>query len=95
MPTSPTERKIIKTSRFTRDLKKIPAEIQLEAYSSALKLKMNVFNEELNILQLTGYKGIFRVIIKHDYRLIYTYDEENLYLLRIAHRKDIYKRLEL
>jgi mRNA-degrading endonuclease RelE of RelBE toxin-antitoxin system len=34
-------------------------------------------------------------VIAKDYRMIFSFDEEAVYLLRIAHRRDIYRRLEL
>jgi len=44
---------------------------------------------------LAGLKGNYRVVIAKDYRLIFSYDEDSIYLPRIAHRKDIYRNIEL
>jgi mRNA-degrading endonuclease RelE of RelBE toxin-antitoxin system len=35
------------------------------------------------------------VAVVREYRLVFSFDEENIYLLRIAHRRDIYRDLEL
>ena len=84
-------RNILKTSRFTRDIKKLPPDIQKEAWKVVLLLSKDVLNKKLDIKKLEGFKGIWRVKVKSDYRLIFTFDEKNLYLLRIKHRKDIYR----
>ena len=84
-------RKIAKTSVFTKDLKKLPENIQKEAWEVACILSENIFDIRLNIKKLEGYKKIWRVTIKKDYRMIYTFDRDCVYLFRIKHRKDIYK----
>jgi mRNA-degrading endonuclease RelE of RelBE toxin-antitoxin system len=89
------KRKIQKTNTFTRDLKKLTDEVKNKAYETAIILAKDPFDEGLNIKQLTGFKKIFRVVILADFRMVYTFDKENLFLLKISHRKEIYKNFEL
>ncbi|GAB1370388.1 hypothetical protein MASR1M45_18110 [Candidatus Kapaibacterium sp.] len=86
---------LFKTVRFSRDIKKLPVEIQQKSYEISLKLIENPLDRTLNIKHLTGFKKVYRVVVLSDFRLIYTYDETSLTLLRIAHRKEIYKSLEI
>lgn len=69
--------------------------IQRKSYEISLKLIENPLDRTLNIKHLTGFKKVYRVVVFSDYRMIYTYDENSVTLLRIAHRKDIYKSLEI
>ena len=94
MKTSSHKKQLVITSKFTKDLKKLPNYIVKEAYNVSQKLCVDPFHNELDVLKLTGFSKIYRVIIKHDYRLIFTFDELNIIFLRLAHRKDIYKNLE-
>ncbi len=89
------ERNLLKTSRFTRDIKKLEKGIQEEAFHVALKLTTDPFHPELEVRNLTGFKGYYRVVVKHDFRMIFTFDDQNLYLVRIRNRKDIYRKLDL
>lgn len=94
MKTSLIKRSIQKTPRFTKDIKKLSQNIQENAFTVSQKLAEDVFHSELNILHLTGFKGIYRIVIMKDYRMIFSFDIESLYLLRIGHRKEIYRKLE-
>jgi len=84
-------RKIEKTSVFTRDLRRLSENIQKEVWEVALQLRENIFDIRLQIKKLEGHKKLLRVTVQKDYRMIYTFDSECVYLLRIKHRKDIYK----
>lgn len=95
MKTLSPKRKIQKTSRFTRDVKKLPTPVQKEAFITAQQLADDVFHPELSVRHMTGFKGVYRVVVMTDYRMIFSYDSEILYLLRIGHRKEIYRKLEL
>lgn len=86
---------LYKTVRFSRDIKKMTDLIQRKSYEISLKLIENPLDRTLNIKHLTGFKKVYRVVVFSDYRMIYTYDENSVTLLRIAHRKDIYKSLEI
>jgi addiction module RelE/StbE family toxin len=88
------KRRIQRTKRFARDVKKISESVQKEAFQISQKLADDIFHASLNVCSMTGLKGIYRVVIKRDYRMIFSFDTENLYLLRIGHRKDIYRKME-
>lgn len=92
---SSSKRKIQKTNRFSKDIKKLPTNVQRSTFDITNKLAINIFDPDLNIKKLTGFEKNFLVIVMKDYRLIFTYDAENLYLLRIGHRKNIYRKHEL
>lgn len=70
----------------------MPDEVKRQSWQAVQRLVENLFDPTLDIKKLTGYKNVWRVTIKQVYRLIYTFDESNIYLLRIAHRKDIYRK---
>ena len=95
MPTSFNKRKIQKTNRFARDVRNLSSEIQGEAFKIATLLSENILEPNLSLKQLTGFRGIYRVVVVRDYRLIFSFDNENIYLLRIGHRREIYRNLEL
>lgn len=95
MKTLSLKRKIQKTSRFTKDIKKLPISIQKEAFAVTQQLTDNIFHPILNVKHMTGLKGVYRVVVMNDYRMIFSFDSEILYLLRIGHRKEIYRKLEL
>jgi len=73
----------------------LPEHVQTEAFESAKKLCEDIFHFQLNVRPLTVLKGNYRVVVDKDYRMIFSYDDEAVYLKRIAHRKDIYRNLEL
>jgi mRNA-degrading endonuclease RelE of RelBE toxin-antitoxin system len=84
-------RTIERSSAFRKDIQKVPREIQAEVFSTVQKLLIDPFDETMQVRKLADFKKVFRVKIKKDYRLVYTFDEKFLYLIRFAHRKDIYK----
>ncbi|MCI0495365.1 type II toxin-antitoxin system RelE/ParE family toxin [candidate division KSB1 bacterium] len=95
MKHSSNKRELQKTKRFSRDIKKLSRSIQQEVFLIAQKLQKNIFDPELDVRKMTGLKGIYRVVVMTDYRMIFSFDAENIYLLRIGHRKDIYRDLEI
>lgn len=88
-------KELFKTGRFSRDIKKVSISVQKKAYEISLKLLDNPLDKSLNIKNLTGFKKVYRVVVLTDYRMIFTFDEFSVTLYRIAHRKDIYKSLEI
>jgi mRNA-degrading endonuclease RelE of RelBE toxin-antitoxin system len=92
---SSNNRRIQKTNRFSRDIKKLAVPIQKEAFKISRKLSENLFAPDVNVRKMTGLKNTFRAAVMDDYRLIFSYDSTNLYLLRIGHRKEIYRKLEI
>lgn len=95
MPGSSNKKNIQRTNRFGRDVRRLPGDVQEEAFRVALQLAADIFDPRINVRPLTGFSGIYRAIVARDYRLIFSFDDDNLYLLRIAHRRDIYRNLEL
>ncbi len=93
--TSLIKRSLQRTNRFARDIKSLPKEIQQDAYNVAKKLEANIFDPTLNVRELFGFKGYYRVIVSNQYRMIFSFDSNHVYLLRIAHRKDIYRKFEI
>ena len=85
-------REIKNTSVFTKDLQTLPSVVVTETWKIACLLRENVFDGRLNIRKLEGYKNVWRISFKKSYRLIYTFDKANIYLLRLRHRKDIYRK---
>ncbi len=95
MPISSNKRSIQRTNRFGRDIRRLPQNIQGEAFLISLQLADDIFDKSLNIKQMTGFRGIWRVVVVRDYRMIFSFDDENIYLLRIGHRREIYRRFEI
>lgn len=85
-------RQIQTPSVLRRDLRKAPESVRREAWRIARTLSENIFDERLNIRKLHGYRNVWRVSFLRDYRLIYTFDDEAVFILRVAHRKDIYRK---
>ena len=95
MPISSNKRQIQRTNRFGRDIRRLPRHVQKEAFQIATLLAEDIFDSSLNIKSLTGFRGIFRVVVVRDYRMIFSFDDENIYLLSIGHRREIYRNLEI
>ena len=95
MPGSSSKKRIQRTNRFGRDIRGLPRDVQENAFKTATQLAADIFDMTLNVRPLTGFRGIYRAVVIREYRLVFSYDEENLYLLRIGHRREIYRNLEL
>ncbi|MGH7595285.1 MAG: type II toxin-antitoxin system RelE family toxin [bacterium] len=87
----PVKRDLEKTNTFSKDVKKLPQNIVEAGWKISQILQSNIFAPQLDIRKLEGYNDIWRVVVKKDYRRVYSFDEANIYLLRFAHRKDIYR----
>lgn len=83
-------RKITLTPLFIRDSKKINKSIKEDIKFKLDKLKINPFHPDLKIKKLAGYKSRYRVVIIQNYRLIYTFNQDEIILIAVKHRKDIY-----
>ena len=95
MASSSSSRAIKRTNRFGRDVRKLSREVQEEAFRISLKLAEDVFDANLNIKQMVGLRGIWRVVVIRDYRMVFSFDQDSVFLLRIGHRREIYRSLEL
>jgi len=95
LTSSSPKRAIQRTKRFARDIKKMTKPVQKEAFTIAQKLAVDIFAPKLNVRKMTGFEDSYRVVVFKSYRMIFSFDTKNLYLLRIGHRKDIYRKLEI
>jgi mRNA-degrading endonuclease RelE of RelBE toxin-antitoxin system len=95
LPISSNKRAIQRTNRFGRDIRRLPDNIQKEAFQIAAQLSDNIFERLLNVKPLTGFRDIYRVVVVRDYRMIFSFDDANIYLFRIGHRREIYRNLEI
>ncbi len=95
MPISSNKRAVQRTNRFGRDIRRLSSDVQKEAFQVSNMLAANIFDSTLNVKQLTGFRGIYRVVVVRNYRMIFSFDDENIYLLRIGHRREIYRNLEI
>jgi len=83
--------KIIISSRAEKELRKISKidQIAIIRKIRSIKDSSTIFNEE----KLSGYKNIFRVRIGQ-YRVVYRKSINEIYIILIGHRKDIYHLLK-
>jgi len=80
--------RILLTKRALKDLEKIDAETKTRIGN---KLKILINDPLGNSRKLSNpLIGIFRFRVG-DYRIIFDMEKENIIILRIGHRKDIYK----
>lgn len=83
--------KIILSERAEKELRKLS---KIDQIAVAQKLRLlqttqNVYKEE----RLRGFRDIFRVRFGH-YRIVYRKTKEEIFVVLIAHRKDVYFLLE-
>lgn len=75
--------------RAEKELKKLP---KLDQIAVAQKIRNfsipSIFGEE----RLAGYSYIFRVRVGN-YRIVYRRTRDEIYIVLIRHRKDVYKKL--
>lgn len=88
---SSPKRRLEKTKAFSKDVKKLPRHVVAAGWEAAQTLQEDVLSPRLNIKKLEGFDRIWRVVVKKDYRIIYTFNESAIYLLRFAHRKEVYR----
>lgn len=80
--------KIIISSRAEKELKKIPKinQIAIAGKIRSIKKSSLILNQE----KLSGFKSVFRIRIGQ-YRIVYRKTAEELYIVLIGHRKDVYR----
>lgn len=76
MKTLPVKRSLEKTSTFSRDIKKLPQNIVEAGWKVAQILQSDIFAPQLDVRKLEGYNDVWRVVVKKDYRLVYSFDTE-------------------
>ena len=78
--------KIIVSSRAKKELKKIPKIDQIAvARKIGSLIEALIVNEE----KLSGFKYIFRIRVGN-YRIVYRKTSQEIYIVLIHHRKDVY-----
>lgn len=80
--------RIIFTNRALKDLEKIDKETQIRIAEKLKEYAENPFKYARKLI--SPQIGTYRFKIE-DYRIIFDIDEENIVVLRIGHRKSIYK----
>ncbi len=73
--------------RAEKELKKIT---KIDQIAVARKIRSLIENIIVNEEKLSGYKGIFRIRVGN-YRLVYRKISQEIYIVLIHHRKDVYK----
>ena len=85
--------RLVYSKNFLKSVKKIPRETQ-EKLSGLLSLmQSNPYNPQLHSKHLTGkLAGFLSFRITRDWRVIFCFlDANTIQLIRVAHRKDIYR----
>lgn len=89
--TSQGKKGVFRTNRFAKDYKKLPHSTKIEVWRVVQKLSEDIFDQNLDVKKLVGYKNLWRARVSRDWRMIFVFDETSITLLRVAHRKDIYR----
>jgi mRNA interferase RelE/StbE len=81
---------LLYTSRAERDIKKLDPSIKRQIGKAILRLQNNPVehSEKLTDPKIGTYR--FRV---GDYRVIFDMDGNNIVILRVGHRKEIYRKI--
>jgi mRNA interferase RelE/StbE len=81
---------LVYTLRAEKDIKKLDASIKRQIGKAILKLQGNPleYSEKLTDPKIGKYR--FRT---GDYRVVYDIEGKDIVILRVGHRKEIYKRL--
>ena len=82
--------KVILSPRAEKQLKKLPKVDQIAAANKIRSIRGG--NIAVGGEKLAGYKNIYRVRIG-DYRIVYRKTVQELYVVLIHHRKDVYRLL--
>jgi mRNA interferase RelE/StbE len=82
--------RLVYTSRAERDIKKLPPDIKRRIGQTLLRYKKapHDYSETLADTKLGTYR--FRI---GDYGVIFDIDGSEIIVLRVGHRRDIYRRL--
>jgi len=82
--------KLVYTRRAEKDIKKLDPAVKRTIGKSLLKLQDNPiqYSEKLTDPRIGTYR--FRT---GDYRVIFDIEDKDIVILRVGHRRDIYRRL--
>ncbi len=92
---------IAHSEKFPYELANVPKDIRDACFALQQKIKEQIIVADKadppKIKKLTKYKGLWRVKIKRDYRLVYLVSPQGnrVVLVMIDHRKKIYERLDI
>jgi mRNA interferase RelE/StbE len=81
---------LVYTNRADKDIQKLPPEIKKRIGKALLRYEQDPhrYSETLNDTKLGTYR--FRI---GDYRVIFDLEGSEIVVLRVGHRRDIYKKL--
>jgi mRNA interferase RelE/StbE len=78
------------TSHAQKQIKKYPKTFQIIVIN---KIRSFSSEEPRNAEKLTGYKNYFRIRLGN-FRIVYIKSSDEIEILLVAHRKEVYKLLE-
>jgi len=83
--------KLIRTDRFLRDYRKLPAPVRQQTDRELLYLAQDIAHPSLRVKRVRKYKDIYEGSINMDYRFLFHIISDACILLRIG-RHDILER---
>lgn len=86
-------RSVFVTPQFKKDLAEVAKDVFVKAEAVLSQLKSNQIDISLKYKKLKIGTNLWRVRVG-THRLVYTFDKNSLILLRIRHRKDVYRGLK-
>ena len=84
-------RDLFVTPQFTRDWRRMPSWLLVELEPVIQRLRDNPTERSLGVKKLHNVAPATWRVRCGRYRLLYVYDATSVTLLRVAHRKDIYR----
>ena len=86
-------RELFVTPQFEKDVEHVPAKVKERADALLSLLQANPLDAGLGVRKLGNvHPPAWRIRIG-SFRLVYTFNQEQLILLRFRHRKDVYRNL--
>ena len=84
--------RILRTDRFLRDYRELPARVQRQADRKLRYLVQDVGHLSLRVKRVRKYRGVYEGSINMDYRFLCQITDEGYVLLRIG-RHDVLQKL--
>ncbi|OGQ36565.1 MAG: hypothetical protein A3F16_00055 [Deltaproteobacteria bacterium RIFCSPHIGHO2_12_FULL_43_9] len=82
------------TKTAAKELEKLPKEIREISAQLRIDLKSEgPIPKGWIVKMLKGEQNMYSVRLKREYRLIYQVQQPNIIIIRIAHRKDVYRNV--
>jgi len=82
--------RLVYTHRAVRDIKKLPEDIRKRIGKTLLRYQADPLNFAENLTEPALGTYRFRV---GDYRIIFDLEGEDIVILRVGHRRELYKRM--